>query len=201
MAFITLEELNSNPIYQPPKWWLDTIITDDELMERWFNHEKNLNNSVNDYMRKNGQELIKRENQKFKVGNFMYNRNSSWDGRTTRRNVMVKIIKRTKCFLTYQIHEYHAGIVDGEVDFAKKQVNEFRKKIYTDNKGNERIMWSDVERAEVHDMVDYVKLNLQSKKTAATTLQRAWRKCRYNPEYKMCETVLLNNLRADGVQV
>jgi hypothetical protein len=26
------------------------------------------------------------------------------------------------------------------------------------------------------------------------TIQKAWRLCRYNPKYKMCETVLMNNL-------
>jgi len=44
----------------------------------------------------------------------------------------------------------------------------------------------------------YIELR---KKNCSRVIQRQWEKCRYDPEYKMCETVLLNNLRADGVDV
>lgn len=33
---------------------------------------------------------------------------------------------------------------------------------------------------------------------SAITIQRAWRKCRYDPDYKMCETVLLRSLKDIG---
>ena len=36
---------------------------------------------------------------------------------------------------------------------------------------------------------------------AAIKIQRNWRKCRYDPKYKMCEQVLMNNLKEAGVMV
>lgn len=40
-----------------------------------------------------------------------------------------------------------------------------------------------------------VKLFDQKKHDASIVIQRAWRLCRYDPSYKMCETVQLNNIK------
>jgi len=39
-----------------------------------------------------------------------------------------------------------------------------------------------------------VKLYDEKKEKAAKVIQEQWRKCRYNPKYKMCSTVQLKNL-------
>lgn len=212
MAYLTIDEINSDPIYQPPKWWLDMIYTEAEIEEYWNTEQSDFQTSIDEYMTEDKkQELYRSEGKTLKVGDYVYYRQKNFD---TNQAVMVKIIKRTKCFITYEVHYYKADWTIDEtpegwkrniINCAKKYVEEYKKKVHKDGKGNEYIYWdgqySGSERMYAYKMIDYKKLNLQSKKTAATTLQRAWRKCRYNPEYKMCETVLLNNLRADGVVV
>lgn len=194
MAFLTLDEINSNPIYQPPKWWLDMIYTEGEIQEYWNTEQSDFQTAIDEYMTEDKkQELYRSEGKNLELGDYVYYRIKHWDGRVSHQSVMVKIIKITKCFITYEIHSYHHT--------GFKRVQQFKKKFYVDKQGNEYIMWNDKERMYSYKMIDYKKLNLRTKKNAATTLQRAWRKCRYNPEYKMCETVLLNNLRADGVVV
>lgn len=47
---------------------------------------------------------------------------------------------------------------------------------------------------KVMDTIEYKKM------LAVSTIQKAWRKCRYDPEYKMCEKVLINNMLALGVK-
>lgn len=37
----------------------------------------------------------------------------------------------------------------------------------------------------------------KKRKTAAIEIQQAWRMCRWNPAYKMCETVQFRNLKRD----
>lgn len=41
----------------------------------------------------------------------------------------------------------------------------------------------------------YVQLFDEKKHNASIIIQKNWRKCRYDPDYKMCKKVLINNIR------
>ena len=59
--------------------------------------------------------------------------------------------------------------------------------------------WCDIKERIRKDIVDDYNYLVKEKTTliCAKKIQRAWRLCRYNPEYKMCEKVQLDNLERD----
>lgn len=61
------------------------------------------------------------------------------------------------------------------------------------------VNWEQVSRTIKSDIVDHYNFQIKEKteKISAKKIQRAWRKCRYNPEYKMCEKIQLDNLERD----
>ena len=59
--------------------------------------------------------------------------------------------------------------------------------------------WCEIKERLRQDIVDDYNCFIEEKTKVicAKKIQRAWRLCRYNPEYKMCEKVQLDNLKRD----
>lgn len=129
----------------------------------------------------------KRHN-KFKLGTFTYD-----DGIRLRQ---VKVLKKTGKTITF------------EFTYLKKDT--YRKKTYNKRitigeHGEERVKWGSSKNSPWHlahqsFRADQLFKPKETPTHAAKILQRAWRKCRYNPEYEMCHKVQIQMMLDDGYE-
>lgn len=203
MAYLSLKEINSNPIYQPPQEWINLIVSNEDVLEQ----RKKFYREMTPF-------AIQQENfsnMKFEKHGIYFTICRAFLNKPISEfnfGTMIRIVKKTKKFLVYEEikldfneYWYHDLKHSDGLELAEKlagvktKFEKNRKQIQVDENGNEFIKGYFNAKYLIN-----IKEHVQ-KQSAIKTLQRAWRKCRYDPEYKMCKTVQINNLKADGIEL
>jgi hypothetical protein len=86
--------------------------------------------------------------------------------------------------LEYFYHKYRGFDIYGPIDLKKRNFHS------SEDLKSKHINHSKI---KIEDITSYITRSLK-----ALIIQRAWRKCRYDPTYKMCETVQLRELKDLG---
>ena len=94
-------------------------------------------------------------------------------------------------------------LANASVEDLRKEVEEFYEE-YKDDEDYytpelDNVDWVALHKDLKQDIVEAYDFIIQRnlKKIMAKKIQSAWRECRYNPKYKMCEKVLIHNIERD----
>jgi len=95
------------------------------------------------------------------------------------------------------------SLINISIEDLKKDVLQFCED-YKDDENfyipeTKGVNWGAIHKQVRRDIVEFTNADIEYdiRPIMAKIIQRAWRECRYNPAYKMCEKVLIHNIERD----
>ncbi len=176
---------------------------DKKLMKNFYKDQRKLGEAIFDYYKRNG--LKDNYDIEFKdivkLGLNVYTTKEYGErGEEYHRTRFINFTKFTKSFVSYEIWEREIEYENKKIKYVikkypyRKKIQEFRSR---EMGFKEYIKVGNTEEELYPNRLVHLKDNIKLLRTsedAANILVRAWKKCRYNPNYKMCWKVQLKDL-------